>query len=173
MSVVTVTEAKTHLNITVSTYDVELQDFLNRAEAALAKRIGPLSAVSKTERVRGWRCVLRLSHTPVISLTSVTSIEGTTVATSQLTTMPGGRVEFSQGGYFASRFYDVAYQSGWASMEDDIKLVVLELMRLLWTTQRGGRGRPGSEAPVASVGDGLLSMWVDQLTVPYRPILGL
>jgi len=172
MSVVTVTECKTNLNITVATYDAELQDFLNRAEAALAKRIGPLSSTAKTERVRGWRCVLRLSHTPTISLTSVTSIEGTTVATSQLTLMPGGRVEFTQGGYFASRFYDVAYQAGRTTLDDDLKETVLELVRMLWTTQRGGRGRPGSDVPAAAVGDGLLSMWVDQLSVAHRPILG-
>jgi len=172
MSVVTVPETKTHLNITVATYDAELQSFLDRAEAALAKRVGPLSSTAKTERVRGWCTVLRLSHTPIISITSVTAIEGTAVATSQLTTMPGGRVEFTQGGYFASRFYDVAYQAGRTTLDEDLKLTVLELVRLLWTTQRGSRGRPGSEVPAEAVGDGLLSRWVDQLTIGHRPILG-
>lgn len=172
MSVVTLAEAKTHLNITVATYDTELQDFLNRAEAALAVRIGPLSSVAKTERVRGWRCVLRLSHTPIISLTSVTSIEGTTVSTSQLTTMPGGRVEFNQGGYFASRFYDVVYQAGRASLSDDLKLVVLELVRRLWSSQRGGSTRPGSAPSPEPTPDGLLSQWADQMSLPYRPVLG-
>jgi len=173
MSVVTVPETKTHLNLTVATYDAELQTFIDRAEAALAKRIGPLSSTAKTERVRGWCTVLRLSHTPIISLTSVTAIEGTTVSTSQLTTMPGGRVEFTQSGYFASRFYDVAYQAGRATLDDDLKLIVLELVRLLWgSSQRGSGGRPGSAAPAPAVGDGLLSMWVDQLTIGHRPILG-
>lgn len=170
MSVVTLAEAKAHLNITVSTYDTELQDFLNRAEAALGQRIGPLASVAKTERVRGWCSVLRLSFTPVISLTSVTSIEGNTIPTSQLTTPPGGRVEYAQYGYFPSRWYDVVYQAGRASLSDDLKLTVLELVRRLWTTQRGGSRRPGSEEPPP--GDGLMSAWVDQLAAPYRPVLG-
>jgi hypothetical protein len=172
MSVVTLVEAKAHLNLTVVTYDAELQSFLNRAEAALAKRIGPLAATAKTERVRGWRPALYLSFTPIISLTSVTSVEGLAIPTVQLTPSPGGRVEYIQYGYFPSRFYDVAYQAGRATLEDDLKLIVLELVRLLWSTQRGGRGRPGSEAPAAAVGDGLLSMWVEQLSAAYRPVLG-
>ena len=174
MSVVTAAEAKAYLNQTASTPDAKVQPILDRVEAALAVRIGPLSSVAKTERVRGWRCVLRLSHTPIISLTSVTSIEGTATATSQLTVMPGGRVEFNQGGYFASRFYDVVYQAGRASLSDDLKLVVLELVRRVWdATQRGRTARPGvGEDPPASVSDGLLSAWVDQLSAPYRPVLG-
>jgi len=171
MSVVTVPEIKQHLNLTVATYDAELQDFLNRAEAALAKRIGPLTSVAKTERVRGGTTVLRLSHTPVISLTSVTPVDGTALTTSQLTPTPGGRVEFIQSGYFPSRFYDVVYQAGRATLDDDLKLTVIELVRLLWVnSQRGARGRNEQQQPAPS--DGLLSLWVEQLAAPYRPVLG-
>lgn len=170
MSVVSLTKAKDYLNLKASTSDEELALFLNRAEAALAQRIGPLSEVAKTERVRGRCSALRLSFAPVISLTSVTSIEGGAIPTTQLTPTPGGRIEFLQYGYFPSRFYDVAYQAGRATLDGDLEGAVLELVRLLWsTTQRGtnGRAAPGAELSI----DGLLSAWADQLARPHRPVL--
>lgn len=174
MSVVMLDSAKQHLNITVGTYDGELQSFLDRAEAAYGRRIGPLAPTAKTERVRGGTAVLRLSFTPIISLTSVTSIEGSTIATSQLTSLSGGRVEYSQGGYFASRFYDVVYQAGRTSLGDDLKMDVLELVRRLWSaSQRGPTRRPGSDLGTATVAvDSLLGSWVDELAKSSRPVLG-
>ena len=177
MSVVTLAEAKTHLNITATTNDTELQAFIDRAEAALGQRVGPLGPISKTERVPGWRTVLRLSFTPVISLTTVTSVEGTQVPVGQLTALSGGRVEFTQVGYFPSRFYDVTYQAGRSTLPDDLKLAVLELVRHLWGTQRGGSVRPGS-APSDAMSNTipgaayLFPFRVEQLIAPHVPVLG-
>lgn len=175
MTIVTLTEAKAHLNITNATQDTELDAFLNRIEAAVAVRIGPLSPVEKTDRVRGLDTTLFLNHPPVISLTSVTSIEGDVVDVDQLTPTPGGRVEWKAFGYFPSRFYDVVYQSGFESAPEDLKLDVLEIVRRFWgASQRGpGRGSTSEGYPQLSriVAEPLFGQLIDQLTAPYMPTL--
>lgn len=182
MSVVTLQDAKTHLGIDTDVADMNLQNFLNRVEAALSVRIGSLAPTQKSERVRGWRNVLQLRYTPVVSLTSVTSIEGLQLDVNLLTPMPGGRVEWKQFGYFASHLYDVVYQSGFATLPEDLKLGVLELVRLFWETgnQRGPlRNTPGSTAmqripaiPYAGFDEPVFNQLIDQLAKPYRPVLG-
>jgi len=167
MSVVTRDEAKTHLNITSTTYDTELQTFLDRVEAAIAKRVGPLTSTTKTDRVRGLDSVLFLRYPPVISLTSVTAIEGTVVDIDQLTPTVGGRVEWKAFGYFPSRFYDVVYQSGWATVPDDLKLGVLEILRRYWGSSQRGQGRQGSR-----LDEPQLAQLIDSLTQPFVPVLG-
>lgn len=143
MSVVTLPEGKAFLNISQPTYDGEIQQFLDRAEKRVGKRLGPLTPTAKTERVRGLDTVLYLSYPPVVSLTSVTSVDGTTIPTTQLT-VRGTQVEYTQWGYFPSRFYDVVYQAGYATVDDDLKEIVLEFLSYLWSTQRGPSVKPGT-----------------------------
>lgn len=175
MSVVTLPELKAHLSIKGESSDSELTTFIARIEAALAIRIGPLTPTSKTERVRGWRDTLYLKCTPVISITSVTAIEGNTIDVNMLTPTEGGRVEFKQYGYFASRFYDVVYQAG-RTANDDLKLDILEVVKRFWDASKrgGGLGGGGEAYPVLSriVEEPLFGQLIDQLTKPYQPVLG-
>jgi hypothetical protein len=181
MSVVALSDVQTHLNNTDSGDATELQAFTNRAEAILGQRIGPIGSTSQTERVRGLSSVLQLSHSPIISLTTVTSIDGTTIPTTQLTALSYGRVEYKQWGYFPSRFYDVVYAAGYDPLPDDLKYAVLELVRALWETQRGNQ--PSASIGAAPVEEGQvlqsfglatydLPPRVQQLITPYLPILG-
>jgi hypothetical protein len=146
VSVLTLPLAKSHLNITVATHDVELQDAINSAEAAIAQKCGPLEAVATTSRVRGGYSQLVLPVTPAISLTSVTPVGGTALTVGDLMVTEGGVVEYTQGGTFGDRWYDVVYQAGRSSVPDDLLLAVKELVRHLWETQRGPSRRPGSTA---------------------------
>jgi hypothetical protein len=180
MSAVSLTEAKAHLNIAANLQDEELQSFLDRAEAAIGQRVGPVGSVSiEDERVRGYCAVLRLAKAPIISLTSVVPVgSGGAVDVTQLTPLSGGRVVFLQGGIFTARFYDVTYTAGRAVVPDDLKLAVLELVRHLFDTQRsGGAARIGSAAneTVANTIPGAAYMFpfrVEQLLAPYVPVLG-
>lgn len=153
MSVVTVAEAKTHLNITVSTFDTELQAFLDRAEAAISRRVGPLTSTATTYKVDGGSTTLRLPVTPAISLTSVTPLGGTALTLADLDLDTGaGIVRFVAGGTFTATLYTVVYQAGRTTVPEDLKLAILELLRHLWRTQRGSAQRPGtvSDEPVAA-----------------------
>ncbi len=179
MPTVTLPEAKAHLNIgSGTTQDAELTLFIDRAEAALGKRVGPIGATAKTERVRGGTATLRLNVDPVISLTTVTSTDGIAVPVDQLTILSGGRVVHTQAGYFPARFYDVVYQAGWAApLPADLALAVLELTRHLWDTQRAVSGRIGggsqdSAANTLPGAERLFPYRIEQLIAPYLPVLG-
>jgi hypothetical protein len=174
MSVVQLAEAKTHLNMTASTHDAEVQSLIDAAEAAIGERVGPLTATAETARVRGGRDALVLPTTPVASLTSVTPVEGTALTLSDLyLDEAAGLVTFESGGTFGARHYDVAYEAGRAECPDDLKLAVKELVRHIWSTQRGGTARPGSRESEAAANTlpgaaYIFPFRVEQLIAPHE-----
>lgn len=144
MSVVAPSEVKTHLNITGATHDGELQSFIDAAEAAIGERVGPLASTAHEARVRGGGTALVLPVAPAVSLTSVTPADSTALTLSDLyLNEDAGVVTYESGGSFSARHYDVVYQAGRATCPADLKLAVKELVRHLWTTQRGSAPRPG------------------------------
>jgi hypothetical protein len=157
MSTLQLADAKTHLNINVGTYDVELQSFVAAAEALMADRVGPLTAASVTSRVRGYTRSLALPQFPVVSIQSVTPVGGTALDIATLQFVPDSvrLVEYIvTGGYFASPWYDVVYTAGRtvsATVNADIYKNGLELVRRMWATQRGRAGQPLTQG--ASPGD--------------------
>lgn len=176
MTVITLPEVEAHLNISDSGNGDELYAFIESAEAAIARRVGPLGPVTQSERVRGGGRFLMLSHPPVISVTSVTSVEGAVTLPARLFVSSGGMVEFTQWGWFPSRFYDVVYQSGRATLPDDLRLAVLETVRQLWSSQRGNSpsmngALPAAEAPLFGMQGGASSI-VEQILSSHEPILG-
>lgn len=151
MSVVALAEVKTHLNLTVSTHDAEVQSFIDAAEAAIGERVGPLVSTTTTARVRGDSRSLVLPLAPAVSLTSVTPADSTALTLSDLY-LDGAAaiVRYESGGMFSARHYDVVYEAGRATCPADLKLAVKELVRHLWTTQRGPTARPGSRESEAA-----------------------
>lgn len=170
MSTVTLAEAKNYLNITTGDNDAKFQMFIDRAEAAIETQVGPLAVKSVTEWVDSYGLALWLSYLPVVSLTSVTSIEGTAVLTNQLTVLDGGRVEYTQRRYFTSRLYNVVYQAGWAVLPDDLKMAVLEMTGYLIQTQRGAGAMPSEGQPnFTPVSAYLFPPQVEQILASHRP----
>lgn len=173
MSVLTLAQAKTHLNITVNTYDTELQAFIDTAEAVLAQHCGPLEATSFTERIDGGVGTLVLRRSPVIELTSVTPYLGSALTLTDLyldTTT--GLVTYNSGAGFTAGYYTVVYSAGRSSCPADLLMAVKELVRHLWQTQRGGASRPGSQPlETALPGAGyLLPYRVQELIAQHRQI---
>lgn len=148
MSVLSRADAKKHLNITVNTQDDELDAFIASAEAAIAKRIGPLVSTPTTTRVIPTGVRLALPVLPAISLTSVTPADGDALALADLhLDTAAGVVTQNNGAAFVARCYDVVYAAGRtvsATENADLYLAIKELVRHLWATQRGPGGRPGS-----------------------------
>lgn len=169
MSVLSLADAKRHLNIDVDTYDTELQATIDSAEQIIADRCGPLAPTAVTDRVSisgGYSFTLRT--TPVISLTTATSVFGTSTAdASQLFVSPSGVVTWRDG---ISRFYwgeyDVVYQAGRATVPPALLFAVKEMVRHLWTTQQGGGSRPGT-APQAATPGFLIPNMVREAMEPY------
>lgn len=174
MSVVSLPDVKTHLQMTTTANDTELQRFINAAEKAISARVGSLSAVEVVEKHDGGTTRLVLNKTPAISLTSAAYADGTTITVTDLDLDTAtGIVHWGYGkaGRFAggSRFVTITYQSGWSTLPDDLVHAVKELTRHLWDTQRGNNSaRPGfaDEPPVP----GAFSSWptrVQELVEPY------
>lgn len=181
MPAVTLAEVKAHLNIASTSNDDELGIFMERAEAAVAARCGPLVATSRTSRVRGGYSALALPSIPVLSLTSITPVGASALTVGDYFVTTGGVVEPTLGGSFGSRWYDVEYLAGHADIADDLpsdlRLAVLEMVRHLWDTQRaGGSRRVGSAASdtTANTIPGAAYLFphrVEQLLAPYEVTL--
>jgi hypothetical protein len=151
MSVLDLASVRTHLNLVATTYDAELQSVIDAAEAAIGQRVGPLAPTSTTARVRGGGSMLVLPVSPAVSLTSVTPADSTALTLADLYLDTGaGLVTYESGATFSARHYTVVYQAGRATCPADLKLAVKELVRHLWTTQRGPTARAGLAAEMTS-----------------------
>jgi len=141
MSVLDLASVKAHLNITVATYDAELQTFIDGCEAAVAEKTGPLTSTATTERVSGGGCGLVLRTSPVVSLTSVTPVNGSAYSLTLLTVdKSAGVIEWLSGARFQTGWYDVVFQAGRSTVPEDLKLGIKDLIRDNWThSQRGAR----------------------------------
>lgn len=164
MSVLTLADAKTYLNVTTSNFDVELQTFIDSAEAAIAQRVGPLSTSTVTKRVPGFGWSLHLPIYPAVSLTSVTPVGGSALTLSDLYLEPDvGNVSYNGGSFFSSAAYDVVYVAGRSPVPADLLMKVKATLKYLWTSQRGQATRPGPAGPdmtavsLQTFLDGLLS----------------
>jgi hypothetical protein len=83
----------------------------------------------------------------VISLTSVTDVAGSTLTTSDLHVTADGVVSWGLvlGGWFGSPWYTVVYQAGRATLPDDLKLAVLEMVRHKWTVSQRAPGSASAD----------------------------
>lgn len=172
--VLSLDDVKRQLNITSNTGDDELRDFIIRGQSAIEKRVGPLKPTTVTRQLSGCRSALILPVTPVISLTSVTPIQGTALPAASLNVTPAGVVSYIYGGSFPLPFYTAVWSAGWQSVDGDLYLALLETVRHLWSTQRPNSRLPwqdqqqddptqdGASAPY-------LWPWrVEQLLIPYE-----
>src|SRR5690348_12917331 len=149
MSTLLLADAKDFLNITSSTYDAELQGFIDAAEGALGKRVGLLTTgTAKTKRIRVMDSdTLVIPELPLIEVASVTKVGGAAVDMSLLyVDTSAGLVIYNDGSQFPDGLYDVTYTPGRSStIPDDLLMADKAIVKHLWQTQRGGEMRkPGS-----------------------------
>lgn len=176
MSALTLADAKTHLNVTGTAQDVELQTVIDAAEAAIASVVGPLEPTAITTRIRPTAYPgLVLPVLPAYALTSITPRGGSalTLGTVQLDQAAGlVTYEAPGGGSWSATYYDVVYQAGRNPVPKDLLLAVKEMVRHIWETQRGPGtgGRPGSSQALANTLPGAayaLPIRVSQLLAPH------
>ena len=169
---VSLSTLKAHLNLTGTTNDDELRSMLNAATAAIEARVGPLTRRPVTEVHNGGVSGILLRQPPALSITSVTE-NGSTVAGSGYTLSPGGGVVTRVNGYSRSVWTDgfnnvsITYTAGRTSIPADIRQAVLELVRHLWTTQRGQQGNRRQDEFIAGQGYSMPNR-VLELIAPYE-----
>lgn len=147
MSVLKLTDAKTHLNMTQAVNDGELQGMIDAAEDAIAKKVGPLEQVTVTKRISGGSALV-LPVLPAVSLTSITPslpLAGPDVSLADVYLDADAGVVMHVWSGFPSLAYDVVYTAGRTDCPDDLLLAVKELVRHMWDSQRGGAKRPGAQ----------------------------
>ena len=176
MAVVSILEVRTHLNISRTDNDAELQAFINAATAAIGERVGPLEPTETTVRVRPAGRGLRVPA-PATSLVSVADADGVALVPGDLFIEPAsGLISANDGTTFGASYYTVTYMAGRDPVPADLKLAVLELVRHFWDTQRGPTARPGSTASETTANSVpgaayLLPFRVSELLKPHMPIL--
>lgn len=174
MSSVQLTDVKQFLNktgVNDSGDDEELQLFLDRAEAILTKRIGPLSPTPVTGEKHTGPGPLVLRRYPVISVTSATSA-GVDVTDLDLDLDSG--VLYGSFTAYPPRQVSITYVAGRDFLPADLEEAVLELVRHLWKSQRGGGSLrptfPGEDDPTTQQPGGasyLLPYRVESLIEPH------
>lgn len=139
--VVSLAEAKRHLNIATTTDDDELRRFLDAATDLCERVAGrPLRRTTVTETHDGGRAWLQLRRPPVLSVASATE-DGVAVTVLDLVLDgPAGLVYRDADGTAWDadpQGVSVTYVAGDTAPPADAQQAVLETLRHLWTTQRG------------------------------------
>ena len=133
MPAVSLTDLKKFLNITSATNDDELLDMIDRAEAILSRRVGPLTPTVVANEPHIGPGPLLLRRWPVTSVESVTS--GGLTAAGWTADVAAGTVSAPYVPYGAS--VQVNYTAGRAApLPLDLEAAVLEMVAHLWRSQR-------------------------------------
>ncbi len=176
MALLTLSDAKAYLNIPAATTtdDTELSRFLAVVEDAATAYFGaPVSTGSLvTESYNGGWTTLVLRQVPVLTVSTIT-VSGTAMATTSIAIDTSAGVVHSLAGPQGSDPVDttVVYQTGYASVPDDIVQGALEFLRHLWTTQRGtmsGRNPFGDDGYAQAAPSWSLPRKVTELWAPHR-----
>lgn len=172
MSALLLADAKTHLHITVATFDVQLQKVIDAAEDWVAQRTGPLTAVpGLTQTYDGGTLAVLLPS----GATTVTTVTENGVATTDYTAnLKAGIVyagsQIAPRAFFPGRQNIVVtytgFVAGFSSVPEGLLFVIKEKVRELWATQRGsGTRRPGSAQPEQTAD-------IESLLAPYVQLPG-
>ncbi len=142
--IMSLADAKAHLNITSSTHDDELRSWLESVTEVIEHKVGPVVVRTYTDRVWGGS-LFALSHYPVVSITSVTPVysSGLAVDVADLEINEhGGVVSHSDEIGFTGGPWDVTYKAGRPIIPANISHAARVILKHLWETQRGAPSRP-------------------------------
>src|SRR5262249_39584464 len=131
-------DLKNQLNIpsTDTSQDTELTVYLNASNEIAESLIGPSSDTTFTELYGSSEGAIILMRRPLISVTSVTPLNGTVLPTTAYTVdKHRGGLVINAGGNLD---YTVVYHAGWSGIPARGLLGPVIIAQHLWETQRGG-----------------------------------
>lgn len=160
---VSLDDAKTHLSITDTTRDGQIQGFIDAASIYVQNLTGPVVPQTFTEVHDGGDSIICLFNPPILSVTSVTEYVATTgyLLTQVQLGDPTGQYCFSlddpQSGVIRRRMaggivgnfaggdhnVTVTYVAGQASVPADIRMAVLQDLAGLFQTSQNGPASNG------------------------------
>lgn len=160
LDILTLTEAKTALNLTTATHDTELAQWVTAISRRIDDLCGPVVVRAVTETHQGGRHFVVPYQQPVSSMTTVTEYNATSPTVLAAEVFPGtittndyavvdGIVYRRMSGYdsvFAGRVI-ITYQAGryatTAAADAKFKLAAASILRRLWAREAGAWARGG------------------------------
>src|SRR6266508_4521861 len=133
-------DAKAHLNITGTSSDDELREYLEGITKVVEDYVGPIVRRTYTRRVRGGVCKIALPHTQVTDITAVTLVsDGSSPLTLTDLTVdtPSGMFGLKTGGYLPYGELDVTYKVGRSYVQPNWTLAAKMILKHAWETQLG------------------------------------
>lgn len=159
-------DAKRHLNISSTTYDEEIREYLESATEIVESEVGPIVPRTYTSRVSGGTDTLVLPHTQVTAVLSITptysAYAAIEVADVAIDTSPGD-VKRLAGGDFPHGTYDVTYTVGRTSISPNWTSAAKIIVQHNWKTRLGNLpSEQGEDRGYVVTGAGYL--------VPYKAL---
>ena len=172
MALITLAEAKSHLNITSSATDTELQFFVDVAcdlVQGYADRTWDVGSVTETSD--GGTDTILLRCSPITAITSV-SVDGSTLAASAYDAdLANGIIRTVTPTTVGTANVSVVYAVGDATPPNLAKHAAKETVRHLWATQRGTTIRNAMNGDDYTPGTGFsLPRRVMELLDPIRNV---
>ena len=159
-------DAKAHLNITSTTSDDELREYLEAATAVIEEKIGPVVRRTHTEQFMGGGCRIYLHRTEVLTVTALTLVSdgSTPVSLSELNINgPRGVITRKNGSAFPTGQMSITYTVGRTYVQPNWTLAAKIIVKHNWDTQLGNLPSVQGDDPGYVVsGSGYL--------VPYRAL---
>lgn len=148
--IVTLAEAKTHLNIDDSGSDAELGLFIDAATGVVEQYVGAVIHRTVVETFDGGLSSMALSTTPVVGITSVaeggSALDAGAYAVSRggLLSRVSGTVRwaFLAGVQSVQVTYTAGVAANTAAVPGHIRLAALIIVQHMWETQRPAGGGP-------------------------------
>lgn len=161
--IVSLADAKLHMNKNNTADDIEIQDFIDAAQAVVTREVGDIVPTQYTELLPLDGPNIVLSRRPILSVTSVSVMGGSSTPTVVSPTAyrlhsSTGIIEHLNYG-FVGTSAEVVYLSGLTGpVPPNYRLATLELIAHLWRNSQQGRNRrvrgSGPEDDTATVGLG-------------------
>jgi hypothetical protein len=144
LSLCSLSEIKTHLNITGTGSDDELANFMHCAAELVENKVGICVRRAFTERVASARNgAMVLSYSPILSVTSITSVQPSGPAWGPTDLIVDNDAGIITTQWAAMRFWygpwDVVFTAGRAQIPERFVQAQKEQVRHLWETQRGSQ----------------------------------
>jgi len=141
--VLSLREGKKQLNIAEddTDYDEEIAGFIRSVTEICERFKGALARTTHVEKHQGGH-LIALLHAPVLSVTSVVSVQTGAVAQNVAdldVDGPTGIVQRLDGGYMCGPLR-VTYTAGRTSIPPNVRQAALILLQHMWETQRGTQG---------------------------------
>lgn len=133
-------DAKAHLNITGTGSDDELREYLEAATAVIEERIGPVVRRAYSEQFNGGGCRIYLRRTQVLTVTALTRISdgSTPVSLSELNiNTDRGVITRKNGSAFPTGQMSITYTAGRTYVDPSWTLAAKHILAHNWESQLG------------------------------------